>query len=104
MIFFNANRYVLILRINICKRFYLEGKEKVKITHIETPESFYVQLVRMQSDLEDLSDNIYSYVMNLAPMVYEPEIGKFFLRPCKFWKRSVVVTTYLSKKRCNSIR
>lgn len=62
--------------------------ENVDVVHINSPSSFYVQLVRSKQQLQNMSDELSVHIKNLAGYVHEPAIGKFLV--------SVLIGRYIS--------
>lgn len=58
---------------------FIGDKRRVKVTHVNTPEEFYVQLCSREHDLITLQNDINFFVSNLAPSTVIPEIGEWNL-------------------------
>ncbi|KAF2882776.1 hypothetical protein ILUMI_23400 [Ignelater luminosus] len=64
-----------------------EAREYVIVTHIDSPELFYVQLVRFQNKLNALSKQIEQYIRGFAPMVKTVELNKLYIVKYKYDRR-----------------
>lgn len=53
--------------------------ETVIVTHINNPDSFYVQVVSRAVDLKKLQNDIDLFIRNMAPMATQPEVNKIYL-------------------------
>lgn len=51
----------------------VDTKERVTVTHIESPECFYVQLVRLKPQLNNLSKLLTNYVKENPPIIENPQ-------------------------------
>lgn len=58
-----------------------DSKERVSVTHIESPERFYVQLLKLKPKLNKLTQNLNAYVKRNPPVVDNPEKSKFLNQP-----------------------
>lgn len=54
-----------------------DTKQRVIVTHIESPECFYVQLVKSKSQLNNLNSMLKNYMRDNPPIVKKPEESKY---------------------------
>lgn len=53
-----------------------DSKERVIVTHIESPESFYVQLIKFKAKLNKLTQSLTAYARRNSTPVKKIEISK----------------------------
>lgn len=58
---------------------FLDAREYVIVTHIDSPELFYVQLVRFENKLHSLCKQIEQYIRDFAPIVKSVELSKYLI-------------------------